>query len=673
MTDESTIAASAQALKPKVDCETGLSEFATLVMLLGDKLAELELAAKPLRLEPLAGRDWFDLLTRKLLPQLADGAYLIVAVVGGTNIGKSVVFNHIAGFRASASSPLASGTKHPVCLVPMGFAEQHDLRAMFPAFELRSWTSGDEALLSIDTHCLFWRTHESVPKNLVILDTPDVDSDAPVNWQRADAVRQAADVLVAVLTQQKYNDAAVKQFFRKAAAEDKAAIIVFNQVELPDDEPYWPIWLNTFCGETGLQPEYVYLAPNDRKAAEAIALRFEERRWVKREGSGQWEVGSGKETFVDGENAQSQSAITPIYLASGTSPHCPLPTPHSLASVLSQLRFAEIKLRTLRGSIARLVDGEAGVPAYLREVQTRSRQFRDAADVFASRAMVRQANWPAPPNGLLVDEMWSWWDDHREAWTASVHGFYSRIGRVLTGGVRLVRDRVWGAPPPPLDEYRRQEWDAIVRVLEQVYEQLQLITTLGNELLTVRLERLLSGASCETVLDHLRREHEQFDFAALVKGLVNAEMTVLKTDRQQLFQMLRQADRAAAVFRPALTLLLAAGGGFGADHLLTEAATQTLTHVAVDTTGAAATTVGGELVVETAGGVLGQAKAWLLQLHQKFKAERETWLVAQLRDHLLGELLDELQAGANVPAAAAFGEVAAALGELTSQLNDSAG
>ena len=261
-----------------------MAEFAQVVHRLSVSLANLELAAKPLRLEPLAGRDWFDLLARKLLPQLADGAYLIVAVVGGTNIGKSVVFNHIAGFRASASSPLASGTKHPVCLVPMRFAEQHDLRAMFPAFELRSWTSGDEALLSIDTHCLFWRTHESVPKNLVILDTPDVDSDAPVNWQRADAVRQAADVLVAVLTQQKYNDAAVKQFFRKAAAEDKAAIIVFNQVELPDDEPYWPIWLNTFCGETGLQPEYVYLAPNDRKAAEAIALCFEERTWpVKKE------------------------------------------------------------------------------------------------------------------------------------------------------------------------------------------------------------------------------------------------------------------------------------------------------------------------------------------------------------------------------------------------------
>ena len=106
--------------------------------------------------------------------------------------------------------------------------------------------------------------------------------------------------------------------------------------------------------------------------------------------------------------------------------------------------------------------------------------------------------------------------------------------------------------------------------------------------------------------------------------------------------------------------------------MLTGAATQTLTHVAVDTTGAAATTVAGEAVVETAGGVLGQAKAWLLQLHQKFKAEREAWLLARLREHLLGELLDELRAGACVPDATAFGEVKAILADLAGCLNHKA-
>lgn len=256
-----------------------LSDFERLGRDLSLALSQLERQSLPLKLASLAGRDWYDLLIRKLLPQLEDNSHLIVAVVGGTNIGKSVVFNHIAGFRASSSSPLASGTKHPVCLIPEGFQSRHDLQSLFPAFELRPWIDSDEPLANYPEHCLFWRTNSEVPPNLVILDTPDVDSDAPVNWQRAEAVRQAADVLVAVLTQQKYNDAAVKQFFRRAAEEDKAALIVFNQVELPDDEPYWPLWLKTFCSETGLQPEYVYLAQNDRKAAEAIRLMFVERAW----------------------------------------------------------------------------------------------------------------------------------------------------------------------------------------------------------------------------------------------------------------------------------------------------------------------------------------------------------------------------------------------------------
>ena len=45
---------------------------------------------------------------RAWLTQHAAPLAVLVAIVGGTNIGKSVLFNHLAGEVASASSPLAS-------------------------------------------------------------------------------------------------------------------------------------------------------------------------------------------------------------------------------------------------------------------------------------------------------------------------------------------------------------------------------------------------------------------------------------------------------------------------------------------------------------------------------------------------------------------------------------
>ena len=84
----------------------------------------------------------------------------------------------------------------------------------------------------------------------MLVDAPDVDSDVTVNWQRARAIRQTADVLIALLTQQKYNDAAVKQFFRAAVEADKPIIVIFNFCDLEADRDYWPQWLARFCAET---------------------------------------------------------------------------------------------------------------------------------------------------------------------------------------------------------------------------------------------------------------------------------------------------------------------------------------------------------------------------------------------------------------------------------------
>ena len=92
------------------------SSFAGQVKRLDQALAALGPRAAELGVPSPEDREWHRLLRNKLLAQLDLPPLLIVAIVGGTNIGKSAIFNHIAGEVASASNPLAAGTKHPVCL-----------------------------------------------------------------------------------------------------------------------------------------------------------------------------------------------------------------------------------------------------------------------------------------------------------------------------------------------------------------------------------------------------------------------------------------------------------------------------------------------------------------------------------------------------------------------------
>ena len=133
------------------------------------------------------------------------------------------------------------------------------LGRLFEPFELHAWQSADDPLEDSPENRLFWRQARRMPPRLLLLDAPDVDSDVAVNWRRATAIRQAADVLVAVLTQQKYNDAAVKQFFRAAVEADKPIIVVFNQCELASDADYWPLLAG-------------HVLPGDRRAA-GVGLR----------------------------------------------------------------------------------------------------------------------------------------------------------------------------------------------------------------------------------------------------------------------------------------------------------------------------------------------------------------------------------------------------------------
>jgi hypothetical protein len=500
---------------------------------------------------------------------------------------------------------------------------------------------------------LFWLASPQMPENLLVLDTPDIDSDAQINWQRADHIRRAADVLIAVLTQQKYNDAAVKQFFRKAAAEDKAVIVVFNQCQLPDDEQFWPLWLRTFCDETGVRPELVYIAPSDRRAAEELRLPFYERDWP-----------------IDGHAAENDASAS----ANGTARRARSRSgdePHNIADDLSRLHFAEVKLRTLRGSLRALLHPELGVPSYLREVDHASGRFRAAAETLSTERLARMDRWPPVPNALLVEEIRRWWQTQREGWSASVHNFYNTLGTGITWPFRYAAERIRGEQIPPLEQYRRQEWTALLDAVMQAYDQLTMMSQVGNTLLRERLEKVLAGTSRADLIARLEAEHAKVDLESELREIVVNEMRSFKADQPQWYALLRKLDTAAAAARPALSAALFVVGFGPADaaaQLAGNAAVSTITHVVGDVAGGVTLTAVGETAAGAAGKGVGYLEAKFRRLHAAFAARRLAWLLSVLNEHLWGELLEELRGGAAVTKSEACVRVQRELRTLEEQL-----
>jgi 50S ribosome-binding GTPase len=615
---------------------------------LGPAVARLELA-------PLAGREWYRSLCEKLVPQLGEETYLVVAVVGGTNIGKSVIFNHIADARLSATSPLASGTRHPVCVVPENFVSGHDLAAIFPGFELSPWATADESLVDRAEDRIFWRTAQETPPNLLILDTPDIDSDVQVNWRRADAVRRVADVLIAVLTQQKYNDAAVKQYFRNAAEEGKVVLVIFNQCQLPDDEAYWPLWLETFCRETGVAPRLVYVAPNDRRAAEEGRLPFFEKSNLRPSNG----LVSQNRSLSAGENGGVSTAES-------------TERPRRLADDLSDLKFAEIKLTTLTGSLRHLMDVDGGLPAFLREIEGRSAAFESAAKWLSSESVIKVRNWPTIPNALLVAEIRTWWRQRQHGLARRVHEFYDTVGRGIVYPFQAVRERLQGPAESPMEVYRHGEWGAVLTVVEEVYERLTWLSDSSDRLLKPFLDQMLAGRSRSQLLEELRSEHERVDFEQELSQAVDSEMRAFEAGSPELYRFVRQLKNISAAVRPLTSVVLFSIGWGPAAHVLSpmvaplvDMGTHSVAPIIADFASGAAAAVAGDTAIASGANFL---EARFRRLQTAFTKRRVDWLLGHLKQRLFGTVPQDLQTAASVPRTEAFLKLAEGAARLDRQL-----
>jgi hypothetical protein len=207
---------------------------------------------------------WEKLLTYKLLPHLEGEGCLVAAVAGGTNTGKSTVFNLLLSDDVSPVRTTAAATCRPVVAANAHRRKQCLSSRLMPEFQALP-LERPEALVDNATpeDALFVAEAHDLPDRLILLDIPDVDSIDQRNWEVAENIQAAGDVLLAILTGEKYKDERVIAFFRRALAAGRVILPLMNKANPAADYQVARAQIADFAQEVGLESPASFALPHD--------------------------------------------------------------------------------------------------------------------------------------------------------------------------------------------------------------------------------------------------------------------------------------------------------------------------------------------------------------------------------------------------------------------------
>ena len=175
------------------------------------------------------------LAVQELEPQLCQ-----VAVLGPTQAGKSTLVNALVGAEVTTVSALAGHTR-PARGAASDVGAQ-TLDRIGEALEPAQRVAGDDlspsdldqySLAAVDTALLPSAQSPSEPnKPLIVWDTPDFDSLAADTYRRAVlAIAGMADVIILIVSRDKYGDMAVWELLERLAGLKRSSAFVINKVD----------------------------------------------------------------------------------------------------------------------------------------------------------------------------------------------------------------------------------------------------------------------------------------------------------------------------------------------------------------------------------------------------------------------------------------------------------
>lgn len=185
-----------------------------------------------------------DLLKHKVIPLLRHECPLLVAVTGGGSVGKSTLFNFLAGGKYSGVKSRAGYTRRTLAAIhPSAARDRARMELLFDLFRKNAlpvpMKTPDEMLAPGEP---LYVESPSIPEQIAVLDTPDFDTgdkDEFANRDAAEEILASSDVLVYLFTNQTYNNKANTDFVRKAISgigRRKVVLVYRCSAAYPDDE-----------------------------------------------------------------------------------------------------------------------------------------------------------------------------------------------------------------------------------------------------------------------------------------------------------------------------------------------------------------------------------------------------------------------------------------------------
>lgn len=198
------------------------------------KLDRARQMLQPLGERHPAARRALDLLDRDLLPRSAGGdSYLVCGIVGPNNAGKSALFNALVGREISPSVPAGGATRRLVGAASPDLLARLRAAPALARFRLRPHAGAnrvEEALESPDDPAeVIVEAVESMPANLLLIDTPDFDSILADNRLASESLLAVADLVIAVVTRHSYQNREVVRFLEGWLAHGRPWLLVYNE------------------------------------------------------------------------------------------------------------------------------------------------------------------------------------------------------------------------------------------------------------------------------------------------------------------------------------------------------------------------------------------------------------------------------------------------------------